>query len=360
MSFSIGIVGLPNVGKSTTFKALTRKQVDANNYPFCTIDPNVGVVQVPDERVDKLAAVYPSEKVLPTTIEFVDIAGLVKGASAGEGLGNKFLENIRGVDAIAQVVRNFEDGDIIHVAGKVDPQEDIEIINTELILADLATVSKRLETAKRAGKNPNDKDSQKLAAVLEKLAEALNANKLASTVELSEDEELTIKEFRLLTRKPMLFVVNVSEEELQKEFKRPEWIPAEAEVVRVSARVESELAELEPEEAKEMLADMGLQESGLDMLIRASYKLLNLETYFTCGPKETRAWTITKGTKAPQAAGKIHGDFEKGFIRAEVMQWQDFVEYGGESGAREAGKLRTEGKEYVFQDGDVAHFLFNN
>ncbi len=359
MSFSIGIVGLPNVGKSTTFKALTRKQVDASNYPFCTIDPNVGVVTVPDERIDKLAAVYPSEQVLPTTIEFVDIAGLVKGASAGEGLGNKFLENIRGVDAIAQVVRNFEDGDIVHVAGKVNPADDIEIINTELILADLATVSKRLDTAKRAGKNPNDKESQKLAVVLEKINTALEAGELASTVALEEDEKAIIAEFRLLTRKPMLFVVNVSEEELTKDFTRPSWIPAEAEVVRVSARVESELAELEPEEAKMMLEELGLKESGLDQLIKASYKLLNLETYFTCGPKETRAWTITVGTKAPQAAGKIHGDFEKGFIRAEVMTWQDFVEYKGEAGAREAGKLRTEGKEYVFKDGDVAHFLFN-
>lgn len=359
MSFSIGIVGLPNVGKSTLFKALTKQQVDANNYPFCTIDPNVGVVEVPDQRLDKLAAIYPSEKVLPTTIEFVDIAGLVKGASEGEGLGNKFLANIRDVDAIAQVVRHFEDGDIVHVAGEVNPENDVTTINLELILADLATVSKRLQTAQRAAKDPSNKEEVKMAAVLEKIENALNANQLASTVELNEDEELLIKDLRLLTRKPMLFVFNVNEEDLGKEITRPSWVPENAPIVQVSAKIESELAELDDNEAKEMLADLGQTESGLDRLIKGGYELLDLLTFFTCGPKETRAWTVPKGAKAPQAAGRIHTDFEKGFIRAEVIFWEDFVEQKGESGARDAGKLGTEGKDYVMRDGDVCHFLFN-
>ncbi len=359
MSFSIGIVGLPNVGKSTTFKALTRKQVDASNYPFCTIDPNVGVVKVPDARIDQLASVYPSEKILPTTIEFVDIAGLVKGASQGEGLGNKFLENIRGVDAIAQVVRTFDDGNIIHVAGKVDPESDINTINLELILADLSLVEKRLKNAQSAAKNPNDKEAKKEAEAFAKLFEALNNNQFASTVSLNEDETEIVKSLRLLTMKPMLYLLNVDENELTKEITRPAWLAQDAVIVRICAKIESELAELSPEDAKSMLEDLGMRESGLDQLIKASYQLLNLETFFTCGPKETRAWTMEKGTKAPQAAGKIHTDFEKGFIRAEVINWKDFVEYKGESGARDAGKLRTEGKEYVMQDGDVCHFLFN-
>ncbi len=359
MSFSIGIVGLPNVGKSTLFKALTKQQVDASNYPFCTIDPNVGVVEVPDERLDKLAAVYPSEKILPTTIEFVDIAGLVKGASEGEGLGNKFLGNIKDVDAIAQVVRHFEDGDIVHVSGQVNPENDVTTINLELILSDLALVSKRLQTAKRAAKNVANKEEGKMAAALEKIEAALNDNKLASSVSLTNDEKLIVKDLRLLTMKPMLFVFNVSEENLGKEITRPAWVPDNAPIVQVSAKIESELSELEDDEAKEMLADLGQTESGLDRLITAGYELLNLLTFFTCGPKETRAWTVKKGGTAPNGAGRIHTDFEKGFIRAEVIFWEDFVQFKGEAGAREAGKLGTEGKEYILRDGDVCHFLFS-
>jgi len=359
MSFSIGIVGLPNVGKSTMFKALTKQQVDASNYPFCTIDPNVGVVEVPDGRLDKLAAVYPSEKTLPTTIEFVDIAGLVKGASEGEGLGNKFLGNIKDVDAIAQVVRHFEDGDIVHVAGEVNPENDVTTINLELILSDLALVSKRLQTAQRAAKNAANKEEVKMASALEKIEKALNENKLASTVELTDDEKLLVKDLRLLTMKPMLFVFNVNEEDLGKEITRPSWVPENAPIVQVSAKIESELAELDDAEAKEMLADLGQTESGLDRLITAGYELLDLLTFFTCGPKETRAWTVKKGATAPQGAGRIHTDFEKGFIRAEVIFWEDFVEYKGEAGARDAGKSGTEGKDYILKDGDVCHFLFS-
>lgn len=359
MSFSIGIVGLPNVGKSTLFKALTRVQVEAANYPFCTIDPNVGVVKVPDSRLDQLATICPSEKILPTTIEFVDIAGLVKGASQGEGLGNQFLSNIRDCHAIAQVVRVFESGDIIHVAGKVDPESDVSTINLELILADFAAVDKRLQTAKRTLKSGTTKEAEKIVATLTKVWEALNNNKLASTVELADDELPTIRELRLLTSKPMLYVLNTSEEQLSKPLVRPNWIDPKAVIVRICAQVESELADLPTEEAKAMLSDLGLQQSGLDQLIKASYELLNLQTFFTIGPKEAKAWTMKTGTKAPQAAGIIHTDFEKGFIRAEVITWQDFVQFKGESGAREQGKLRTEGKEYVMNDGDVCHFLFN-
>jgi ribosome-binding ATPase len=359
MSFSIGIVGLPNVGKSTMFKALTKQQVDASNYPFCTIDPNVGTVQVPDERLDQLASIYPSEKTLPTTIEFVDIAGLVKGASEGEGLGNKFLSNIREVDAIAQVVRHFEDDNIIHVSGKVDPEDDVTTINLELILADLAMVSKRLETAKRAAKDVTKKDEAKIAQALQKIEDALNNNQLASTVNLDDEELRVIKDLRLLTLKPMLFVFNVAEDQLGKEITRPSWVPESAPIVQVSAKIESELSELTDEDAQEMLSDLGQNESGLARLIKGGYELLNLQTYFTCGPKETRAWTIKEGATGPQAAGEIHTDFEEGFIRAEVIDWKDFVEYKGESGARDAGKLRTEGKEYVMNDGDVCHFLFS-
>lgn len=359
MSFSIGIVGLPNVGKSTLFKALTRQQVDASNYPFCTIDPNVGCVKVPDKRVDQLGAVYPSEKILHTTIEFVDIAGLVKGAAEGEGLGNQFLANIRDVDAVAQVVRSFEDENVIHVAGKVNPEEDATTINLELILSDLSSVSKRLETARRAAKDPQAKNEHKLVNILEKIEKTLNENKPATSAGLNDEEKNLIKDLRLLTLKPMLYVLNVSEEELSKDFKKPDWIDDKRPVVKICAKVESELTELSVEDAAEMLESLGLKESGLDQLIKAGYELLNLITYFTCGPKETKAWTIPRGFTAPQAAGKIHTDFEKGFIRAEVINWQDFVESEGEAGAREAGKLRTEGKDYVVKDGDVCHFLFN-
>jgi GTP-binding protein YchF len=359
MSFSIGIVGLPNVGKSTLFKALTRVQVEAANYPFCTIDPNVGVVKVPDERLDQLASVYPSEQILPTTIEFVDIAGLVKGASQGEGLGNKFLSNIRDCNAIAQVVRVFESGDIIHVAGKVDPASDVSTINLELILTDLAAVDKRLQTAKKTLKSGASKEQEKIISALTKVMEALNANKFASSADLTDDELPTIAEMRLLTNKPMLYVLNVSEEQLTKPIERPTWIDEKTPMVRICAQVEGELADLPPEEAKAMLADLGLQESGLSQLIKASYQLLDLQTFFTIGPKESKAWTMKRGTNAPQAAGIIHTDFEKGFIRAEVIDWSDFVKFKGESGARENGKLRTEGKEYTMKDGDVCHFLFN-
>lgn len=359
MSFSIGIVGLPNVGKSTLFKALTRIQVDAANYPFCTIDPNVGVVKVPDERLNQLAQIYPSENVLPTTIEFVDIAGLVKGASQGEGLGNQFLTNIRDCSAIAQVVRVFESGDIIHVAGKVDPESDVNTINLELILSDFAAVEKRLQTAKKSLKSGANKEQEKIIAALTKVYDALNANTLASSVELTDDELPVIREMRLLTMKPMLYVLNVSESQLTAPLERPSWMDPKAPIVRICAQVEGELADLPAEDAKAMMSDLGLKESGLDQLIKASYTLLDLQTFFTVGPKEARAWTMKTGTKAPQAAGIIHTDFEKGFIRAEVIDWQDFVTYKGEAGCRENGKLRTEGKEYVMKDGDVCHFLFN-
>ncbi len=359
MSFSIGIVGLPNVGKSTLFKALTRVQVEAANYPFCTIDPNVGVVKVPDERLDQLSKVCPSDKILPTTIEFVDIAGLVKGASQGEGLGNQFLSNIRDCHAIAQVVRVFEGGDIIHVAGKVDPESDVNTINLELILSDFAVVDKRLQTAKKTLKSGATKENEKLLATLQKVWDALNNNKLASTVALTEDELPAVDELRLLTMKPMLYVLNASEDQLTKPLARPTWMDPSAPIVRINAQIEGELADLPIEEAKVMLKELGLQESGLDQLIKAAYTLLNLQTFFTVGPKEAHAWTMKVGTKAPQAAGIIHTDFEKGFIRAEVIAWQDFVTYKGEAGCRDNGKLRTEGKDYTMHDGDVCHFLFN-
>ena len=347
MSFSIGIVGLPNVGKSTLFKALTKKQVDASNYPFCTIDPNVGVVAVPDERLEKLSAVSKSEKIIPTTIEFVDIAGLVKDAHKGEGLGNKFLANIREVDAIVQVVRNFSDPNVVHVAGKVDPESDKETINLELIFADLETINKRKASLTKLS-HGQDKEAKKSLEVITRVTEALEAGQLANTVTLKPEEELLIRDLNLLTRKPMLYVVNVDEDKVSQQ----------GNAIEISAKIEAELAELPEAEAKTYMQELGLTMSGLDKLIKAAYELLNLITFFTSGPKESKAWTIRRGTKAPQAAGVIHTDFEKGFIRAEVINWSDFVTAGGDTLAKEKGLVRLEGKDYVMQDGDTVHFRF--
>ena len=348
MSFSVGIVGLPNVGKSTLFKALTKKQVDTSNYPFCTIDPNVGVVAVPDVRLDALAKVSHSAKIVPTTIEFVDIAGLVKDAHKGEGLGNKFLANIREVDAIVQVVRNFSDPNVVHVAGKIDPFSDRETINLELIFADLQTVEKRLAGLERdvkAGK----KEAKELAELLTRVKKALDNSQMASEVLGKEENIKLVKELSLLTAKPMIYVLNVDEDKIFQE----------SDFIAISAKVESELAELTDEEAKNYLKELKLDSSGLDKLIKKSYEILNLITYFTSGEMETKAWTIKKGTKAPAAAGVIHTDFEKGFIKAEVIKWQDLVNVGTEAVAKEKGLLRIEGKEYVVNDGDVMHFRFN-
>ncbi len=377
MSLQIGIVGLPNVGKSTLFKALTKKQIDIANYPFCTIDPNVGVVEVPDDRLAKLAVVSKSEKIIPTTIEFVDIAGLVKGAHEGEGLGNKFLANIREVDAIAHVVRQFKDPNVIHVHNRVDPGSDQEVTNLELIFADLAAVSKRLEGLSGKARS-GDKEAQILLSVLEKVKAALEQGKPASTVEpllqLPEEKKM-LKQLQLLTTKPQLIVVNVDESTPTSAERHPELacpalvvdsgssemlkqVQHDGSRVFISAKLEAELTELADEDRVAMMKELGLQQSGLDRLIHASYELLNLMTYFTSGPMETRAWTITRGTKAPQAAGVIHTDFERGFIAAEVIDWKDLVTLGGEAAAKEKGLLRLEGKEYVVKDGDVMHFRF--
>ncbi len=349
MALSVGIVGLPNVGKSTLFKALTKKQVDASNYPFCTIDPNVGVVAVPDERLEKLAAVSGSKKILPTAIEFVDIAGLVAGAHKGEGLGNKFLANIRNTDAIVQVLRHFTDKDVTHVHGKVDPESDKETINLELIFADLAAVDSRLNKNDKLVRS-GDKDAKILQPLLEKLKNGLETGKLAIDIIDDEEEKLLVKDLNLLTMKPMIYVLNVDEDNV---FQETDYIP-------ISAKIEADLSELSKEEAKEYLDELKLDSSGLDKLIRKAYDTLELITFITTGPEETRAWTIKKGSKAPQAAGVIHTDFETGFIRAEVINWQDFVIAGSEVKAKEKGLIRLEGKEYIMADGDVCHFRFAN
>lgn len=349
MSFSIGIVGLPNVGKSTLFKALTKKPIEIANYPFCTIDPNVGVVTVPDERIMRLSKISKSEKTIPTVIEFFDIAGLVKDAHKGEGLGNKFLSHIREVKAIVHVVRGFTDKNIIHVSNRVDPESDKETINLELIFADLETLNKRLREEERNAKG-NDKEAAARVLVLKKLHVHLEAGKLANSLELTDEERATIKGLNLLTAKPMITVINVDETDINKNFE---------DKIPVCAKIEAELAELSDEDAKVYLKELGLEVSGLHKIIQKSYEILGLITFFTSGPKESRAWTLKKGSLAPQAAGVIHTDFEKGFIRAEIIAYDDFIACVGELGAKEKGKFRVEGKDYIIQDGDVAHFRFN-
>ena len=362
----MGIVGLPNVGKSTLFNAITKAGAEAANYPFCTIEPNIGVVDVPDARLQVLGNLYKSKKIMPASVSFVDIAGLVKGAAQGEGLGNKFLSHIRQVDAVANVVRCFVDGNITHVEGSIDPLRDIEIINTELCLADLETIDKRLERLVKLAKSGN-KEAKTEEELLGRIKVVLEDAKPARRVEMTAEELLMVKDLNLLTLKPALFIANVAEDEVAtadaenpyvqkvKEYAKEEF----AEVVVISAKVEAEIAELDGEDADLFLEELGLNESGLNKLIKASFKLLGLLTFLTAGPEECRAWTITKGTKAPQAAGKIHSDIERGFIRAEIVSYDDLIAAGSNAAAREKGQVRLEGKEYVMQDGDVTYFRFN-